>query len=646
MKLAAVHIIAIFILFGSGISLHAQEKLNDTLRIKAVSIRGNISMTSANIRQVDSLEIQNNQGGSLADLLAKNAPVFIKTAAPGSLATISMRGTLASHTQVSWNGIRINSPMLGQVDFSLIPIFFTDQIQILSGPVSTLKGSGGLGGHIDLASHGKWGEAFYGSLTNTIGSFKTYRILAEAGGGGSSFQTRVRLFHEQSENDFPFLNTANGLFNRVKQQNADFSKKGLMVQAFYQPNAKHLIGIHAWLQSSNRSLPPIMSYEGIGRNEYQNDSQIRISANWQFASGGFNSKLTSGITVDRLDYYLAHQTGGGLLVNYQTESISQSIFNNYQGSLYLSEKHKLKVHIHGNYHKVEIIDQKSGSGYNADRGEIGIQVMMEQFWTNHFKTYALIQQDWIQKSEIPLIPSIGLAYQFIPNLLELKASAGRNFHLPTLNDLYWIPGGNPDLLPEEGYLADIGLHAMLSADSIWRLEAEITGFASYIDYWILWKPGEFRYWSPQNLNTVLIKGFETSIHTSVQLNKIEAKLRANYTLTHTNQLDSENNTLAQLIYIPIHKATVFLHLARNAYYLNYSYTYTSERFTSTEEEFSLHSLPAFSLHQISLGRKQALLGLNTDLHFQINNLFNADYQSILWRAMPGRHYSINLTIQF
>ena len=46
---------------------------------------------------------------SLSDLLSENTPVFIKNHGRGALASASFRGTAASHTQVNWNGIKINS---------------------------------------------------------------------------------------------------------------------------------------------------------------------------------------------------------------------------------------------------------------------------------------------------------------------------------------------------------------------------------------------------------------------------------------------------------------------------------------------------------------------------------------------------------
>lgn len=641
----ATFIALIYVLFSTTNITCAQSRLNDTLLIGTATIHGKLGSSLLGVQKLDSLEMQNNSQGNLAELLSLNSPVFIKTAAPGSLATISMRGTLASHTQVNWNGIRINSPMLGQVDFSLIPTFFTDQVQVFRGQASLQKGGGGLGGIIDLSSQGKWGDPFFGTVNASIGSFNTYRWMSDLGGGSGKFQTRLRLFRTQSQNDFSFLNTANGLSNRVKQQNADYILQGLLGQIFYRPNLNHLISMNVWMQMSDRNLPPIMSYEGSGREEYQLDEQIRLSGSWQYMNGIFGSKLSTGISYETMDYYLAHQTGGGVLINFNTHSQNQSIYNKYMASIDLNRVNQISINLHLDYHQVEINDEKLGSGYFANRLESGVQIKAQQTWNARLESYALLQQDWNRLKRKPINSSIGIAYQLIPNTLEMEFTGGKNFHLPTLNDLHWIPGGNPDLLPEEGYLADLGLKTMFSKDTSWSIEAELTGFVSYIDNWIQWTPGEFQYWSPENLHTVLARGFETMTRATSQLAHWKLQLRSNYAYTRTNQIGTIGKP-SQLMYIPVHKASVLIHVERKSWYTSYNYTYTSQRYTSSQEEHSLHKLPAMSIHNISLGRRITLKGIKTDLRFQVNNLMNKDYQSILWRAMPGRYYTFNMKLEF
>ena len=62
----------------------------------------------------------------------------------------------ANHTLIDWNGININSPMLGQSDLSLIPVGLIDDIQIYFGGASMPINNGGIGGTINLETKPVW----------------------------------------------------------------------------------------------------------------------------------------------------------------------------------------------------------------------------------------------------------------------------------------------------------------------------------------------------------------------------------------------------------------------------------------------------------------------------------------------------------
>ena len=105
------------------------QNIQDTVVLKSVEIIGFTAdrlfeKEEAGMREtkVDSIVMMEKISSSLSDLLSENTPIFIKNNGRGALATASFRGTAASHTQVVWNGININSPMTGSVDFSLIPV--------------------------------------------------------------------------------------------------------------------------------------------------------------------------------------------------------------------------------------------------------------------------------------------------------------------------------------------------------------------------------------------------------------------------------------------------------------------------------------------------------------------------------------------
>ena len=117
------------VLFLAGF---AQEKDKVAWRLKLdqvdVTAQRRFQDIGTTRTEIDTMVLRENVVNSLADILSQSTSVFIKNYGRGTLATASFRGTAPSHTQVLWNGMKINSPMLGQVDFSLIPSYFINDI--------------------------------------------------------------------------------------------------------------------------------------------------------------------------------------------------------------------------------------------------------------------------------------------------------------------------------------------------------------------------------------------------------------------------------------------------------------------------------------------------------------------------------------
>lgn len=143
------------------------------LPIRAVGVTGVKPMKEIGVQktQLDTLVLHENIALSMADVLTFNSSIFIKQYGRATLSTVAFRGTGPSHTQVVWNGMRINSPMLGMTDFSMIPSYFVDDAQLLHGTSSVNVTGGGLGGAVMLATKPADTQGFGLQYTQGIGSF-------------------------------------------------------------------------------------------------------------------------------------------------------------------------------------------------------------------------------------------------------------------------------------------------------------------------------------------------------------------------------------------------------------------------------------------------------------------------------------------
>ena len=132
------------------------------LTIPEVTVIGHRPMKEIGVQKTkfDSLALKENIALSMADILTFNSSVFVKSYGRATLSTVAFRGTSPSHTQVTWNGMRINNPMLGMTDFSTIPSYFIDNASLLHGTSSVNETGGGLGGLVKLGTTPTVAEGF------------------------------------------------------------------------------------------------------------------------------------------------------------------------------------------------------------------------------------------------------------------------------------------------------------------------------------------------------------------------------------------------------------------------------------------------------------------------------------------------------
>ena len=240
---------------------------------------------------------------------------------------------------------------------------------------------------------------------------------------------------------------------------------------------------------------------------------------------------------------------------------------------------------------------------------------------------------------------------FLPLLLIVNA--GRNYHKPALNDLYWLPGGNPGLLPEDGYSGDISLSGNFSSGKV-KFSSEITGFVSQIENWIMWQPASngAYYWEADNIRDVLSGGLEYQYNASLSLKKVIFRSGGNVSYTRTSNLNAvssaDESRGKQLIYIPKSKGGFYVSSSFKKFTLKYDLKGAGRRYTKSSNQVSDFErvLNPYWLSNISVDKQVDLNSHSLNLKFIVENILDTDYQSILWRPMPGRSFSLSVGFHF
>ncbi|RYZ28377.1 MAG: TonB-dependent receptor, partial [Sphingobacteriales bacterium] len=224
-----------------------------------------------------------------------------------------------------------------------------------------------------------------------------------------------------------------------------------------------------------------------------------------------------------------------------------------------------------------------------------------------------------------------------------------------LNELYYFPGGNPDLKPEQGWSQDAGYAftlglGQLSAASRHDLQRvnrftfshEVSLFNRNIQDWIYWLGGAI--WTPHNIARVHSRGMETNNKLEWVTGSVTFHVGFNYTYilstTEASYLPGDGSIGKQIPYTPRYSIQGNAGLQwRDKLFLNYNQTYTGYRFVTTDESQFLEPYSTGNVQATyTLARKQKLLTLSA----QVQNIWNTAYEVVNGRPMPGRNFLLQV----
>ena len=194
------------LLLVSGVTTAQEQKANLKEVIITSDAKMKLEAVGTKVTVLSQIEIERNRTKSLSELLLEASSIQIKSMGQGAMATASFRGTAASHTQVLWNGISLNSPQLGSFDFSQIPIYFVDDIALHHGGSAQSEGSGALGGSVNFSNSSKAVERPSFSVLTEVASNKTFTEALTAKFTKKNLTSSTRVYYQQSENNFRYLN--------------------------------------------------------------------------------------------------------------------------------------------------------------------------------------------------------------------------------------------------------------------------------------------------------------------------------------------------------------------------------------------------------------------------------------------------------
>ncbi len=595
--------------------------LKDTVQLKEV-----VAFPIA--RNAKQFQAENNQSNTVDKLLLNSNSVYIKNYGAKALSSITYRGTSAAQNDFYWNGVKINSALTGQVDCSLMPIDPSQQFSISSA-------SNAIGSRVSMDDK----SPFYFQapvqfeLQTRYLSLNAFDISNTVFLRHKGFYTSGNLYYHQGKYDFLVPEGQLGKTYR-KQQNSKTTQLSARASVGYSSKAQDVL-FAVWWVNTNRQLPPVLTK--LLSQESQYDQSLRVMTRYMFTKRDNLLGISASFLKEEMRYRnpeLALISDNNSLVSrnelYYRRSFKQHMFSAELGFKYDLEIGKstnlLKNRIRNFYELRELFI------YTSKNRKVSVNATLYQTF---FQKKVFVSG--IAKSKIVFI-------QPSASMFAMQLSFARTLRFPSLNDLFWAGAGNPNLNPEKGWKGDIHLEKQITQYA----NLKVGAYGQYVQDWILWHPVTAAYWQPENLKKVYGYG--------VELEAVVGKRKTNdhnwfvyaigiYSWNKMINLEpSSVNDLSkgkQLIYVPQHRLTSSLVAGFKGFQTTFDVSYTGKVYTSTD---NTEALPAFMLMDIHLSKVFLIQRQAITLGFAVCNLANTFYQTMPFRAMPGRYFECSVKL--
>lgn len=624
----------------------------------------------------DSLALKENIAQSMADILTFNSSVFVKNYGRATLSTVSFRGTSPSHTQVTWNGMRINNPMLGMTDFSTIPSFFVDKASLLHGSASVNATGGALGGVVQLATSPESTDSakIRAQYVQGIGSFTTFDEFLRVTLNLGRWSASTRVSYSSSPNDYRYVNhdkkeniydedhnIIGQYYPTERNRSGAFKDFNAMQQVYYRLGNGDRLGVDVWYMNSNRELPLLTTDYGDDRefDNRQREQTVRSILRWTHYRNNWSAVAAAGYAYTYMAYDYSREVAPGISeIMTRSRSRINTGYLSADISWYPSSKWLFTFNGAAHQHfvmsrdkNVILVDGNTAIvGYNKARFEVSAAASAKWQPVDRVGLSVVARQDVFgdKTAFIPAVLADGLIYR--PENIMVKASFSRNHKFPSLNDMYFLPGGNPDLRDESGYTYDVGL-SMSHVATSYVFNLSTNWFDSYIDDWIIWLPTTKGFFSPRNVKKVHAYGVETRGAFDLRLpHDVTLNLTGNYSWTPSinrgeKMSPGDRSVGKQLPYVPRHSASVVGRIGWRQWSFTYKWAYYSRRYTMSSNDLTFSgSLPPYFMSNVVLQRDLRLRAVDLQFKLAVNNLFNEDYLSVLAHPMPGINFEFFVSV--
>jgi vitamin B12 transporter len=617
-----------FTLRASAQNVADSLELNE-IHIQATRIKEPIDYQPIQVTIIDSTTLHQYSAQDLGSLLSNQTFAFVQSNGPGGLQSLSLRGYDARHTQVIWEGFDLNHPMVGTADLSLIPVSILSSVEVSPGNPGSSFGAGSSGGVIYLKTDDFINKA---QLSTTVGSFGQDQQNVSVGTRDNNWKVTLLAGRKQANNDFHYYNTQEK--QTKKRQNNSLNSRHLLTNLEWEKK-NNFFKTALWYNLQNNHIANATNFNS-GKG-VQNDNSVR----WYGIYGRIKGKTNYQVKAYYSHYDLKYDDSS---FGTHSRSVAQNYTFEAQGRHYFSRLLDLSGLL-----SLQELNVKTNNYDDREKRQLLSGLLHAVYEPIHgFRIYPALRIDSYSDFGSQLSPALGANYELMANKLYLRTQIKQDFTAPTFNQLYWQPGGNPDLDPEKSRTLDIGLTYQTKINHVFEIHIMPSYYVSKQKDGIRWMPNNQGIWSPVNILGLKMHGAELESVIKYQKQNFSVTLHSFSTWTIARITNNDNivgNVKGkQLSYVPkwSYKSSINVRSGPLSVFVNQKRI--GSRFTTNDHSSNIDPLSAYNILDGGFILKYGIQNLILSLQGRVMNIFNKAYQVVAWYPMPGRNYTGTLSI--
>ena len=591
---------------------------SDTL--KAVLIEASKQYNQLTKDVIASQQLDQSIATSITDVLSKNSLIYVKDYGLGGSSTFSIRGLGSANASVVWNGLNISSLTLGLSDISIISKNLWNKISVIQSNNASIIGSGANNGAVILENNVQFNTMNRLKLSQSYGSYFNNQTDVNYVFATERWFINPRLYYNASRNNFEYSDINQNFQRRMHNKTHNH---GFCTDMGMRISPKDVIKGSIWYNDSYKEIPN--SILGTLDSANQRDKFFKFNFTYlrQMEASGLRIYVTA--SKDQLFY-----VNNGISINSNFKTFNKLLGMDYTISVH--QYHNFNFNVLLNHQTINT------NNYLLPINRLFLMPLMSHSYTkNKISITTQFRLEYSTKERVlPIVPTLNFNYQ-IAKSITIQTILARNFRRPTLNDLYWNPGGNLNLKIEDGVHGEMGIDIDFKKKNA---SLNINLFYDALKNQIIWQPYGL-YWQPFNKKQTESKGVIVKYHQNYKINAASAiSMIAQYQFIYS----VDKQTSFTLPYIPNHSALInatYTHKKLSIWLIN---NYKSRRFITNDEQNSL--TPYLITDWGASYQFNTALHSKSKISVNVNNLFNTQYSTIAWYHMPTRYIIGNYTIEF